>query len=116
MSLYDNDIRAFDTCGVWLYEGFDEWRKMNEKWFHSLGRERDIVEFNDVKVESTEHFGFASAVATYSAVSDSGEVIRSMQTRLTWIARKYAGQWKIVHQHTSVPIDGSTISAILTRA
>jgi ketosteroid isomerase-like protein len=116
LSLYDNDIRAFDTWGVWLYDSFDEWRQMNEKWLNSLDQDRVVVEFDDVKIDSDGDNGFASAVMTFSGVSDSGAVLRSMETRLTWIARRHPSGWKIVHQHTSVPIDGGTTRAILKRA
>ncbi|MGD0721599.1 MAG: hypothetical protein ABR970_11215, partial [Roseiarcus sp.] len=51
LSLYDNDIRAFDTWGVWLYDSFDEWRQMNEKWLNSLDQDRVVVEFDDVKID-----------------------------------------------------------------
>ncbi|MGC9956366.1 nuclear transport factor 2 family protein, partial [Roseiarcus sp.] len=57
----------------------------------------------------------AYATVTYKAVSETGEVLRSMQNRLTWVAKRKNGGSKIVHQHTSAPIDPGKMSPILHR-
>jgi ketosteroid isomerase-like protein len=31
-----------------------------------------------------------------------------MRNRLTWVLRERDGAWKVVHEHTSVPLDFET--------
>jgi ketosteroid isomerase-like protein len=51
----------------------------------------------------------------FTAVSEEGEELRYLQYRLTWVAKKKEGSWKIIHQHTSSPVDFETMQVILTR-
>jgi ketosteroid isomerase-like protein len=45
------------------------------------------------------------AVATFRGFSAAGEELRSVDNRLTWVLRSRPdGSWRIVHEHTSVPI------------
>ncbi len=114
MSIYDDSIYAFDAWNVWLIESLEAWRGMNEQWFASLGQDHDVVEFAEVRTDASGVIGYATAIATFSAVSAEGAVLRSLQNRLTWIARRRVEGWRIVHQHTSMPIDHNA-KAILNR-
>ena len=38
-----------------------------------------------------------------------------MQNRLTWVLKQKDGAWKIVHEHTSAPVDFETAKVILQR-
>ena len=112
MALYGREIQAFDTWDRWAFVGLEQWREMNVNWFRSVGDDRDRVDFEDVTILPGESVGAVIATVTYSAVSTAGEVLRLMKTRLTWVAKRDGGVWKIVHQHASVPID-SNLKAIL---
>jgi ketosteroid isomerase-like protein len=115
MGLYDKDLIAFDMWGAWSYIGEGPWGEMNHKWLTSLGSESVLVEFDDISIVSGANVATASATISYKAVSPTGEILRSMQNRLTWVAKQTNGAWKIVHQHTSAPIDPGTMTAILHR-
>ena len=54
-----------------------------------------------------------SARATYAAISAAGEELRAMQNRLTWVLGIEEGAWKIVHEHTSVPIGFKDLKGLL---
>jgi ketosteroid isomerase-like protein len=114
MAIYGHEIQAFDTWERWAFVGLEQWREMNVNWFRSVGDDRDSVDFDDVTILPGEPVGAVIATVTYSAVSTAGEVLRSMKTRLTWIAKRDGGGWKILHQHASVPIDAN-LKAILQR-
>lgn len=43
------------------------------------------------------------------------EALRYLENRLTWVAKKKAGVWKIIHQHTSGPVDFESMKLILRR-
>jgi ketosteroid isomerase-like protein len=115
MHLYDEGIIAFDMWGRWSYVGGGPWREMNEEWLDSLGPETVFVEFDDINVVYGAEVSAVYATVSYKAVSEKGQILRSMQNRLTWVARQKNGAWKIVHQHTSAPIDPEKFSPILHR-
>ena len=109
VALYDDDVRVFDTWGRWSYDGLDEWRAMVGEWFASLGDERATVELGEVGTVVGDGVIVVHAVATFRGFSAAGEELRSVDNRLTWVLRQTpGGAWKIVHEHTSVPIDLET--------
>jgi uncharacterized protein (TIGR02246 family) len=114
VELYADDVRVFDTWGVWSYEGAPAWRQAVEEWFGSLGTDRVTVAFDDVRVVERGAAATLSAVVRYTAVSASGIAVRSLQNRLTWSLVNDGG-WKIGHEHTSAPIGSSDMKAILRR-
>jgi ketosteroid isomerase-like protein len=84
-------------------------------WFSSLGADRDLVTFDGMRIEESGEMGVISAFARFAAVSEKGEELRFLQNRLTWVVQKKDGAWKIIHEHTSGPVDGSTMKVQLQR-
>ena len=115
MSLYAPEIRVFDPWGVWSYEGAAAWRGMAEEWFGSLGGERVRVEAEETRIVPGEQLASLTAFLKYTALADDGRELRSMQNRLTWVLRLEGENWKIVHEHTSVPVGFEDMKAILAR-
>ena len=99
----------------WTYEGLIPWRKMVEGWFGSLVTERVVVTFDDVEVQATGDMAVASAFARFAAIAENEEELRYLQNRLTWVAQRKEGVWKIIHEHTSGPVDGETMKVIMKR-
>jgi uncharacterized protein (TIGR02246 family) len=116
VAIFDEKIRVFDMWEQWSYEGLDAWRAMVKGWFESLGTNRDVVSFDDVQIEASGEIATLTAIAKFTAISEKGEELRYLQNRLTWVARKKEGVWKIIHQHTSGPIDFKTMNVIFTRS
>ncbi|CAN5255794.1 hypothetical protein BH09PSE6_BH09PSE6_12610 [soil metagenome] len=114
MSLYDPDVRVFDTWGTWSYEGAPAWRGMVEGWFGSLGNETVDVTFDDVRVASGDDFMLVTLVARYAAVEDGNEK-HALQNRFTWACVLDGRDWKIIHEHTSVPVGFEDMKGILER-
>lgn len=114
-SIFDENVRIFDMWQRWSYDGLSDWREMVENWFDSLGENNDIVEFNDIQIQSTGAMAVATAFVKFTAVSDKGEELRYLENRLTWVLQKKKNGWKIIHQHTSGPIDFQTMKVILQR-
>jgi len=115
MSIYGPDFTAFDMWGAWSLVGEAPWLEMNKDWLGSLGSESVIVEFDDITIIPGTDVAAAHATLTFKAVSDKGETLRSMQNRLTWVAKRTDGIWKIIHQHTSVPIEPAGMKPRLHR-
>ena len=84
-------------------------------WFGSLGKERVVVEFSDAQSIVTADLAVVHAFANYKAVDADGMELRSMDNRLTMTLRRQADGWKIVHQHTSSPIEVGTAQVMFRR-
>ena len=115
MQLYTTDARVFDTWQVWSYEGSAQRHPTIVEWFTSLGTERVKVDFEDVQATQSPELAVLSAITTFGAISEQGEVLRSMQNRLTWGLRCVDGAWRIAHEHTSTPIGFSDQKALFQR-
>jgi ketosteroid isomerase-like protein len=116
MRLYDPRVRVFDAWGVWSHEGADAWQRAVEGWFASLRGERVKVSFDEVQCVGGRDVSVITAIVTYAAVSPEGAPLRTMQNRLTWVLRTSGHVPRIVHEHTSPPIDFEHATAILQRA
>jgi uncharacterized protein (TIGR02246 family) len=116
MQLYAADARVFDTWEVWAYEDSAQRHPTIEQWFSSLGTERVKVSFEEVQVTQGAALAVLSAISTFAAVSPEGELLRSMQNRLTWALKYEAGAWRIQHEHTSTPIGFADQKAIFNRS
>jgi uncharacterized protein (TIGR02246 family) len=115
-ALYAPDVRVFDTWGVWSYDDRDAWGRTLEQWLGSLGNERVQVQFNDVCLVKHQQIGSVSAMVTYSAVDVDGNVVRSLENRLSWFLTKIGGRWLVAHEHTSVPVSFESKTALLRRS
>lgn len=115
IALYDADLQVFDMWGQWSHRGLAAWRAMAAEWFGSLGTERVVVDFSEVHTVVSPDLAVAYAFVTYMAVGADGATLRSLDNRMTLALRPQGGAWKIVHEHTSAPIDGETTKAIFKR-
>ena len=114
-SIFDEEVYVFDTWQQWNYNGLSSWKEMAKAWFTSLGTDHDSVTFEDVQIQNSGELALITAIMKFTAVSEEGEELRFLQNRLTWVARKKEGVWKIIHQHRSSPVDFETMQVILTR-
>lgn len=115
VALYDQNVCVFDMWGEWSYNGIKAWRKMVTDWFGSLGTERVSVDVSDVRVVVAQDVVVVHAFVTYRGLSTEGEELRAMSNRLTLALKQSSGTWRIVHEHTSAPVDFETSKVILQR-
>jgi len=115
LNLYDPAVRVFDAWDAWSYEGRDTWRSCVQAWFAAGGDELS-VRFDDVRTLQAGDFGTLTSVVTYASAAPDGTARRELQNRITWVLRKEQGAWRIVHEHTSAPVDPAHQKAILRRA
>ena len=113
--LYAPDVRVFDLWSNWSYDGAAAWRGMVTGWFDSLGTAQVAVGWDGVQTLVGHDVAVVYAFISYADVSASGEIQRAMLNRLTWILKSHGGGWKIVHEHTSAPVDGESMQVILQR-
>lgn len=113
VALFDRDVRVFDMWGQWSLDGIEAWRNMAAGWFSSLGSDRVVVEVEDVQMIVTDQLAAAHAFVRYKAVSPEGVELRALVNRQTWVLVRADEVWKIVHAHSSAPIEHGTLKAIL---
>jgi uncharacterized protein (TIGR02246 family) len=115
VALYDDDVHHFDAWNEFESRGVEAIRAAVTGWFGSLGEERVPVELNDVEIASSGDVAFAHAAVTFAGESATGERLRAMTNRFTFGFRRRNGAWKIAHQHSSLPIDMASMTAIFAR-
>jgi uncharacterized protein (TIGR02246 family) len=103
VALYAADVRIFELWGTWTHD-IASWRKMAQDWFAFLGEDLSIVEAADVAVSASGDMALLTATLTFRAVDQAGQELRSLDNRLSWVARERDGRWQVVHEHTSVPL------------
>lgn len=116
VALYDDDVHVFDMWGAWSLRGIEAWRAMASGWFGSLGSETVTVDAGQVESSEAGDLAFGHALLTFTACASDGTVLRSMTNRVTMGLRRTEGTWRVVHQHTSAPIEHATLTAILQAA
>jgi ketosteroid isomerase-like protein len=115
ISLFDDEVIVFDMWQHWSFNGLDSWREMVKGWFSSLGENRDVITFDSVQIHTSGELAYAGSFVRFAAVSEQGVELRFLENRLTWVLQKKGQTWKIIHQHTSGPIDFNTMKVILHR-
>ncbi len=111
VSLYDDNVVVFDLWGTWAMRGVASWRHAIGEWFSSVGSEQVVVSFRDASSLASDELAVGHAIVTYAAFSPEGTPLRSLSNRLTMTLKRSQGTWRIVHEHTSAPVDPSTLKA-----
>ena len=70
---------------------------------------------DDVRTGVSGDMATLTAFLTFRAIDATGKELRSLNNRLSWVLREQAGRWKVVQEHTSIPIDGATGKGIFKR-
>ncbi len=112
ITLYDEQVLIFDMWGEGHCSDLPAWSAIIKEWLGSLKDERLNVIFEMIQIHQGDKVSFATAIVGYQAISADNKAIRSMKNRITVGFAKTETGWKVVHQHTSAPID-SDLKAIL---
>jgi ketosteroid isomerase-like protein len=113
--LYDPAIRVFDAWGTWEYVGIEQWRNAMDGLFTAHEDERVKVTFTDTECYGAPDNAFVSSMVRYAWVSAYGDELRAMEHRITWGVRTREHVLRILHEHTSIPIDYEDMKPILQR-
>lgn len=110
LRLYDERVLLFDMWDRSAVRGLAEWAPVVRGWLGGLGPETVHVEFAQVETQAGPDLAVLTAFVHYQARNEAGVVLRQMMNRLTWSLVRRGADWKILHQHTSIPIDSKTIA------
>lgn len=114
-ALYAHDVHVFDMWGRWELRGLPAWRAMAQEWFGSLGTETVEVTYSQAQSLAGAELAHGHAVLTYAAHAADGTPLRSLDNRISLALARRDGEWKIVHEHTSAPVDHGSGKAMLQR-
>ncbi|MFX1679822.1 nuclear transport factor 2 family protein [Mitsuaria sp. CC2] len=105
LDLYADEVQVFDSWNRWEYAGREDWAGMIAAWFEGIQDVRVRVTAKDVKTWHDTQVAGGSATLEFAALDADGQPLRATENRLTVLLRNDGGTWRIVHQHTSVPVD-----------
>lgn len=110
--LYDANVLIYDMWTNGYQKGLAEWSVAIKDWLGFLGEENVNVLFEMIEIHESGNIGFGSALITYQAISSDNTILRSMRNRITIGFRKEKDMWKVIHQHTSAPINNELVAIL----
>ncbi|MEP6922824.1 MAG: nuclear transport factor 2 family protein [Pyrinomonadaceae bacterium] len=106
-----SDAAVFDVLDPLHYEGVEQVKERAEKWLS--GYETAIgYEIRDLKIKSGADTAFCHYLYHVTGTLKTGGEV-DMWVRATVCFQKSDGEWKIVHEHQSVPFNVETGKASL---
>ena len=109
-ALFADDVVTFDVVAPLKHVGAERVRQRTRDWFATFDGPIGY-ELHDVRVAVDEHVAFASCVYKVSGKLYSGDEL-GMWVRATFCFHQIDGEWRITHEHDSVPFDPSTGQAL----
>jgi ketosteroid isomerase-like protein len=102
----DESLVVFDVIPPRQYVGATAYRK---DWAGFLGSFNGPVKFevSDLSVAADGTMGFSHSIQHVTGTDTKGQPV-DLTVRVTDVYRKVKGNWLIVHEHVSVPVDLDT--------
>jgi uncharacterized protein (TIGR02246 family) len=112
MSHYASDVVVFDLAAPLQYKGANAYRENWQAWFPTFQGPIGY-ELRDLKIAAGKDVAFCHSFNRITGKRTDGETT-DVWVRATFCCRRIDRQWKIVHEHQSVPfyMDGSYRAAI----
>jgi uncharacterized protein (TIGR02246 family) len=110
MALYAPDTITFDLMPPSQVDGADRYRKNFERWFASISGPIDY-ELHNLRITASDEVAFCHSVNHVTATRASGEKA-DYWVRVTVGFEKRNGQWLVIHDHISMPIEMETMKAV----
>lgn len=108
---YVPDVQVFDALPPLRYRGRKETRARSEAWLSAY--EGPIgYEIRDLEVAAAGGAAFAHYLYRVTGTTKDGAEV-DMWVRATLGLRRVDDEWRIAHEHHSVPFDGETGEAAL---
>jgi uncharacterized protein (TIGR02246 family) len=114
MSAYvaDEHLMVFDVTPPLRFAGAKAYQKDWEDFLAAFPGPLE-VELGEPSITADGTLGFSHEIDTWRATDPEGKKV-SFTVRQTYVYRKVDGQWRIIHDHTSVPVDVTTGRAELS--
>lgn len=99
----DESLLVFDVIPPRQYAGAKAYRK-DWEGFLALFKDAPKFEVTDLNVVAVGSLGYGHSIQRVSGTDTKGQPI-DLTVRVTDVYRKVKGNWLIVHEHVSVPVD-----------
>jgi len=111
MAMYAPNITAFDIVPPLQFRGADNYRKDYSQFFSQFSGPIH-VEVPGMQVEVSGDTAFAYGLERIAGKTTNGAPV-DMWLRYTEGLKRIDGQWRVVHEHISVPVDMATGKAAM---
>jgi uncharacterized protein (TIGR02246 family) len=113
MSIYQRgqSLVAYDIVPPLQYKGWDAYRADYKAFFDMYDGPIEF-EFRDLVIAADAAFGYSHELQRVSGTLKGGQKT-AIWLRVTAIYQKTGGQWRVVHEHVSVPANLETGKAAL---
>jgi uncharacterized protein (TIGR02246 family) len=113
MSIYQRgpSLVAYDLVPPLQYKGWDAYRADYKAFFDQYDGPIEF-EFRDLVIDADATFGYSHELQRVSGTLKGGRKA-AFWLRVTDVYRKIGGQWRVVHEHVSVPANLETGKAAL---
>ena len=114
MSVYlpDETLFVFDVVPPRQYVGAKAYRKDWEDYIATL-KGPVKFEISDLSIAVDGNLGWGHSIQHVSSTDTKGQPV-DLTVRVTDVYRKIKGNWRIVHEHVSVPVDLDTLKPDLS--
>ena len=110
-AMFAEDVVTFDVVDPLQHMGVDSVRRRTAEWFATFDGPIGY-EMHDLRIAADEQVAFASCVYRVSGKLQVGEEL-GMSVRATFCLHRVDNEWRITHEHDSVPFDPATGKALL---
>lgn len=111
MSHYSIDVVVFDLPMALQCRGADAYRKNFESWFAMV--EGPIgYEMRDLRIATGGDVAFCHYLARVKTTRKQAAYWSDYWVRVSAGWRKAHGEWTVIHEHISVPVDMATTKAV----
>lgn len=101
------DVVTFDVLARLMSRGSGAVVEQSQGWLDSYASDTGY-EIHELDVRAVDTLGFCSFVDPVTGTLQAGDEV-DMWVRATFCCERVDGEWRIVHDHESVPYDPSTL-------
>ena len=110
MALYAPDTVTFDLMPPHQVNGTDHYRKNFERWFAAMPAPINY-EMHDWRVIASDEVAFCHGLSHVRSTRSGGEQV-DYWVRVTVGLQRRNGEWMMIHDHVSMPVDMQTRRAV----
>lgn len=111
LALYSPELRMFDMMAPFEIHGPEGFALRVSQWFDEIDEKDPKAEATEIESKVVDGLAYMTMLMRYSDAGEDDER-RSMTNRLTWVLVPDGDDWKIIHEHTSVPLSEEDMTPI----
>lgn len=108
-NLYARELRMFDMTSPFELRGAGAFAQRVDQWFDDTADMNMNAEASSVESKIVDGMAYMTMFMRYSDTDKDGAQ-NGMTNRLTWVLVPDGDDWKILHEHTSVPLNEEDMS------